>query len=254
VGYPDRLRLLQAAGLADRVFGLDTWIHHPEKVFSSLEAGYSEAIRIDSFFPEGPVHHSPSPGFETHSHPPLPDPSTGLSVADYFAACLEVVNPSESDAPLGRLQPTGLQRPPVLWVHPGAGGSVKQWPMENFVEVASRVREEGGLEARWLLGEAELEMLQRLRESGIEPRVSPDLVEWAQGTSGDDYYLGNDSGPTHLAGLLGLRTLAIFGPEGDETRWRPWGRQAKVVCADKDGKWPTVEEVVARLIQAPVWD
>ena len=41
-------------------------------------------------------------------------------------------------------------------------------------------------------------------------------------------YLGNDSGLGHLAGLLGVPTLALFGPT-DPARWAPVGPRVRVL-------------------------
>ncbi len=52
-------------------------------------------------------------------------------------------------------------------------------------------------------------------------------------------YIGHDSGVTHLAALLGVPTVAMFGPT-DEHRWAPRGAQVTVVrggscrCMDWD--------------------
>lgn len=43
-------------------------------------------------------------------------------------------------------------------------------------------------------------------------------------------YIGNDSGITHLAALLGIPTVAIFGAS-DPANWRPLGPTVKVVRA-----------------------
>jgi len=52
-------------------------------------------------------------------------------------------------------------------------------------------------------------------------------------------YLGHDSGVTHLAALLGVPTVAMFGPTDDQ-RWVPRGVHVTVVrggscaCVDWD--------------------
>jgi ADP-heptose:LPS heptosyltransferase len=43
-------------------------------------------------------------------------------------------------------------------------------------------------------------------------------------------YLGNDSGITHLAALLGVPTLALFGAS-DPAVWHPVGKAVKVIAA-----------------------
>jgi ADP-heptose:LPS heptosyltransferase len=44
-------------------------------------------------------------------------------------------------------------------------------------------------------------------------------------------FLGNDSGISHLAGMLGLPTLALFGPT-DPALWAPLGPRVRVLRSE----------------------
>jgi ADP-heptose:LPS heptosyltransferase len=72
----------------------------------------------------------------------------------------------------------------------------------------------------------------------LRPATLPDLAA-ALTTAG--LYVGNDSGVTHLAGLLGTPTVAVFGAS-DPGVWRPLG--PRVGVAGQKNRWPSVEEVV----------
>ena len=54
------------------------------------------------------------------------------------------------------------------------------------------------------------------------------LCQLADLLEGCDLYVGNDSGISHLAGLCGAPTLAIFGPT-DPRLWRPLGPRVRVL-------------------------
>ncbi|RMH06065.1 MAG: glycosyltransferase family 9 protein, partial [Nitrospirae bacterium] len=41
-------------------------------------------------------------------------------------------------------------------------------------------------------------------------------------------FLGHDSGLTHLAAVLGVPTIALFGPT-DPTRWGPRGKRVTIL-------------------------
>jgi ADP-heptose:LPS heptosyltransferase len=43
-------------------------------------------------------------------------------------------------------------------------------------------------------------------------------------------YVGNDSGPTHLAAAVGTRVVAVFGPT-DPRIWAPRGSSVRIVAA-----------------------
>jgi heptosyltransferase-2 len=61
-------------------------------------------------------------------------------------------------------------------------------------------------------------------------------------------YVGNDSGPKHLAAAVGLPTVTFFGPE-DPVEWHPYSRdrhavlfQAGLICRKEDeGRWCGLE-------------
>jgi ADP-heptose:LPS heptosyltransferase len=70
---------------------------------------------------------------------------------------------------------------------------------------------------------------------GLEPlldhsvaAVNLDLEQVAALLKRSDLYLGNDSGITHLAAAVGVRTAALFGPS-DTHQWAPRGKQVTVL-------------------------
>ena len=79
-------------------------------------------------------------------------------------------------------------------VHTGAGQPVRMWPRERFEALAARLRAAG-----W-----EVVLLDdSLR----------DVDQLLAALTGADRFIGNDSGPGHLAALLGVPTFTIFGSQ-----------------------------------------
>jgi len=119
----------------------------------------------------------------------------------------------------------------VVAIHPGSGSAEKCWPASSYLELARRVRGLGH-SVRILIGEVEEarwpgSQIDAFGEFGEvhRPRRYVDLYE-RLAESG--VYVGNDSGPTHLAGMLGLATVSIFGPS-DAGVWRPLGPRVEVI-------------------------
>jgi len=126
---------------------------------------------------------------------------------------------------------------PGLLIHPGSGGRAKCWPLANFLDVAGAVRRHGR-DVCFLVGPVELERwsageLRHVRDHFplIESPSPNALVELLAGA---EVFLSNDSGPAHLAALLGTPTVTIFGPTSP-TLWRPFGPRAQVIAGDPAG-------------------
>lgn len=142
-------------------------------------------------------------------------------------------------------RPAAVNGPVVI--HPGSGSQRKNWPIDRFVELAEALRSSGRT-VRFVLGEAERERLsgrerEELRGVGAceEPETLTALLQVLLDASS---YVGNDSGPSHLAGIVGVPSVVLFG--SDPTAWRPLGPRVKVIHAEPIASIP-VADVLASL-------
>jgi ADP-heptose:LPS heptosyltransferase len=122
----------------------------------------------------------------------------------------------------------------AIVIHPGGGAPRKCWAAERYLELARRLRERGR-PVRVLLGEVELEQwprdqVQSFRDAA-DVRTPASLVELLDEISSAGAFVGNDSGPGHLAGILGVRALGLFGATSHPARWKPLGPHARVLAA-----------------------
>jgi len=124
---------------------------------------------------------------------------------------------------------------PVV-LHPGAGSGKKCWPAERFLELAAQLSALGQ-RVQFILGEVELERWPRQEvdrfASAAELHTPTTLVELMDRIARASAFVGNDSGPGHLAAMLGLATVSIFGP-ADPSRWRPLGPRVEIVRGEWD--------------------
>jgi ADP-heptose:LPS heptosyltransferase len=127
-------------------------------------------------------------------------------------------------------------KPHAIVLHPGAGSENKCWPAERFLDLAMRLAN-AGRTVRVLLGEVELERWPASQIASFEaacdvrrPKTYVDLLGELAEAAG---YIGNDSGPGHLAGILGVPTISLFG-EADPTRWKPLGPKVYVLTGAAD--------------------
>jgi heptosyltransferase-3 len=123
---------------------------------------------------------------------------------------------------------------PAIAIHPGSGGRQKCWPVERFAAVIEELWRRS-----WpvlvLTGPADGEQRDYLQRHLTPPSSAmlemldgAPLIEVAKRLQNCRYYLGNDSGVTHLAALLGLPTIALFGPS-DPSTWHPVGKHVTVI-------------------------
>jgi ADP-heptose:LPS heptosyltransferase len=122
-----------------------------------------------------------------------------------------------------------LKGRPYAVIHPSSVMATKRWEPSRFAAVARE------LAARDLTivvtaGPREeshaLEVAQQIEGTVILLGLSiPELAELIRGAR---VYIGNDSGPMHLAAAVGTPTVAVWG-SSDSRRWRPWEVEHRVV-------------------------
>lgn len=138
---------------------------------------------------------------------------------------------------------------PFFVIHPGSGSARKNWPLDRFVRLAERIRNERALLPVFLLGEAEAGFENILKKTLPSALCLTELglSDVAAVLKQAQFYVGNDSGITHLSASLGVPTWALFGPT-DPEQWAPRGRQVYVVRTHEPGLHP-----IERLAEDAVW-
>ena len=111
-------------------------------------------------------------------------------------------------------------------VHPLAATPEKTWPAESFREVAGFLESAMHLQPVFIGGPGEdLSAFQRWTTVSGAP-----LSEVAQLMRDAALFVGNDSGPAHVAASFGLPMVVLFGPSDAEI-WSPWRTVGKVLKA-----------------------
>jgi ADP-heptose:LPS heptosyltransferase len=168
--------------------------------------------------------------------------------ARQIAAQLDLELHWPRDAWLADAARTPLPDAPIV-LAPGSGGHGKCWPREGWHALAARLAAEGRA-LRVLFGPAELE------RDDVRAWSWPAAVGFVDGVPAIGLatslracaaYVGNDSGPSHLAAMLGVPTVAVFGPT-DPKVWTPQGPRVRVVGGDGRAlRDVAVDEVVGAL-------
>lgn len=152
-----------------------------------------------------------------------------VHTAEHLASAMFYLGVRHTDIPRARLfaEPASRTHPFVI-IHPFASAVDKTWPAENFIRVA-RHFETNGFEPIFIGG------------------TTDDLSTFAEYTcfrgapigqvksliAGCALFVGNDSGPAHIAAAFGRPVLVLWGAS-DLDNWRPW-RTENIVLQHSNG-------------------
>ncbi len=126
------------------------------------------------------------------------------------------------------LEANGLPGNGFVACFPGGspGSEIKRWPKEKFIRALDKIRARG-FEILLLGSTVEREYLNRIScvlERGPVPVFADSgaIQLFASLLSRAAAYLGNDTGPMHLAQAYGIPGVAIFGGGGQWPRYSAW--------------------------------
>lgn len=234
-GQARRVELVQAAGIAERVWSLEaidfsTLFSDPSPRLIAFASRFDRAVvwmrdegRIAETLRFCGVK-------EVQCFPGLPPSDWKRHASEYYLQCLGF----HEGLPfrLGVRAGAGLS----IVIHPGSGGASKNWPIANF-RIVERALAGRDRRVAWCVGPAE-EGIKLPAGARVVHRES--LTELAGVLKSARLYIGNDSGITHLAAAAGSPVAAIFGPT-DPGVWAPRGEHVRVVRATP---WPAPEAVL----------
>lgn len=128
----------------------------------------------------------------------------------------------------------------VVVLNPGAGKPGKRWPVERFVELATRLGREAGSRVLALWGPGE-EAAARAIAQAPGAMLSPptDLDELIAVTRRASVLVAADTGPLHVAAALGTPCVGLYGPTSAE-RNGPYGAGHRTVSAE-DGRMTSID-------------
>lgn len=118
----------------------------------------------------------------------------------------------------------------LVVIHPGSGSAHKCVAPEALAAVVEALQTFGAIPVL-VEGPADREPVERLIQLCVHPPMvltGLDLLTLAGVLAQASLFVGQDSGVTHLAGLVGVRTVALFGPT-DPARWAPSGTHVTVL-------------------------
>jgi ADP-heptose:LPS heptosyltransferase len=170
-----------------------------------------------------------------------------VNLVDAIAAACEAdrqviaASPSKLPPKLSAELARGLDKlagTPLICVHPAAGNAMKQWPADYFATVIDRLVAAYGA---WIVligapGEEAIAdaLIARLRHADAVTSLigKLPLAELPALLARASLFLGNDSGPKHIAAGLGVPTVGVHSGTVDVREWGPIGVNAVAVARE----------------------
>jgi len=164
-----------------------------------------------------------------------------VHTTEHLASAMFALGVPIQEIPRGQLftEPSPVRgRYAVL--HPFASAPDKQWPAERFCEVA-RFLKLWNLNPVFLAGPSD----------DVSPFRSHEVVQGSLGhakavISGATVFIGNDSGPAHIAAAFGVPVVVFFSTS-NPVIWGPWRTESQIVTAPDGLRNVTVSRAITAL-------
>jgi heptosyltransferase III len=153
--------------------------------------------------------------------------------------------------PVPRLTASPSTRPlNRLAIHPGSGSPRKNWPLNHWASLLGELVSSFD-EVLLISGEADSDVTEEIRPlvpvAKLRRCVNRSLWELVSELRQSAFFIGQDSGVTHVAAAAGVRTVALFGPS-DPMIWAPNGDHVMVIeSPDRTMSGLSVKTVLEKL-------
>src|ERR1700678_4250439 len=153
-----------------------------------------------------------------------------VHTAEHLASAMFYLGVPQSEMPRARLFADPHWRTcPYAVLHPFSSEPDKTWPRKNFLAVAKHLDTDLGIEPLFGAG-AEDDLSAFAEHTCLQ---GAPLEEVKSLVAGAALFIGNDSGPAHIAAAFGRPVVVLWG-SSDLDNWRPW-RTENAVLSNANG-------------------
>jgi heptosyltransferase-3 len=178
-----------------------------------------------------------------------------VHTAEHLASAMFYLGVPQTEIPRARLFAAAHSslppRPrPYAVLHPFASTNDKTWPREKFLGVAKHLDADLGMEPLFIAGASE-DLSDFSEYTCFQGAPIEEVKSLLAGAA---IFIGNDSGPAHIAAAFGRPVVLLWG-SSDLDNWRPW-RTESVVLASPGGihsiEMSEVADAIGTLARQPV--
>lgn len=144
------------------------------------------------------------------------------------------VSKIDSESISGFIHKNIKESKPIIIIHPCTSefGSYKQWPVDNYTMLADMILEAYDANVIFTWGPKEFDVVNEISSNmkhkalvACETGSIKLLIELLRHA---DMFVSGDTGPLHIASVLNIPTVAVFGPK-DPAIYGPFNEKAIVV-------------------------
>jgi heptosyltransferase-3 len=125
--------------------------------------------------------------------------------------------------------------PEWILIHPGSGNPQKNFSPSFYKSLIALFLKKGFPKVGVILGPVEIDMGLQSTFSDTITVISKNLDELLKLLSSCSLYIGNDSGASHLAGILGIPTIAFY-IKTDPAVWGVMGKEVHLISEVSETK------------------
>ncbi len=146
-----------------------------------------------------------------------------VHTAEHLASAMFYLGVPMREIPRASLYAPRIDRPrPYAIIHPFASAPGKAWPAGHFVAIAQQL--EPALEPIFIAGPGDDATPFR----NYTTLANLPLRQVKSHLQSASMFIGNDSGPAHMAAAFGIPCLVLFGTS-DPVIWAPWKTESAVI-------------------------
>jgi ADP-heptose:LPS heptosyltransferase len=232
-GNPDISQILPPTARALRAFAPDLCLNLHGGTRSArltLLSGARHRAGFDIFKP-GWIYNTPIPTAQE-----ILGITRRVHTAEHQASAIFYLGVPIQEVPGAQIFATASETSSYAVIHPVAATPEKTWPAANFLELARQLP----FEPVFIAGpDEDLTAFRHYRTLAGAP--FPELANLLRNAK---LFIGNDSGPAHVAAAFGVPQLVFFGPS-DEEIWHPWRTRHHLLKSHSINKITVAQAVTA---------